>query len=281
MRWLWLCCLPWLGGCGVIKATDVINFVLPASHYTRISGDYGDQPRQGWDLYLPDEVRGAPVVFIYGGAWREGDRADYEFVGHALTGLGYPVFIADYRLYPEVTYPAFVDDSADAIAWFEANADELLGHPLQRYVLMGHSSGAHTAALLATDTRFLRERGVRAELAGLVGMAGPYDLPLDDPEVVDVFPGADASEVKPVQTVSGASPPVLLLHGLKDQRVVPRHSRRFAQVLRQAGVPVTLKLYDGVNHTRLVGSFAAPLRFLNDSFDDTREFLAERAGSTP
>ena len=275
MRWLWLCCLPWLAGCSMIKATDVINFVLPASHYTRISGSFGEAERQQWDLYIPDEVKGVPVVFVYGGAWREGDRRDYEFVGHALSGLGHPVFIADYRLYPQVTYPTFVEDSADAIAWFEDNAEALLGDPLQRYVLMGHSSGAHTAALLATDTPFLRERGVRAQLAGLIGIAGPYDLPLDDPEVVDVFPGADAAEVQPVQRVSRQTPPVLLLHGLDDTRVVPRHSRRFAEALKEHDVAVTLKLYEGVNHTRIIGSMAAPLRFLNDSYDDTRVFLQQ------
>ncbi|MDO6460484.1 alpha/beta hydrolase [Granulosicoccaceae sp. 1_MG-2023] len=262
----------------MIKSTDVLNFVLPASHYTLSRGTYGPDPRQGWDLYLPHEVTGVPLVFVYGGAWREGERADYEFVGHALSGLGHPVFIPDYRLYPAVRYPDFVDDVAASIAWFEANAVALTGAPLSRYVLMGHSSGAHTAALLATDTAFLAAHGVSAELSGLIGLAGPYELPLDDPEVSDVFAQAPAQAVQPPLRVSGAEPPVLLLHGLNDERVVPRHSRRFADALAEAGVPVTLHLYPRVNHVRIIAGLAAPLRFLNDSYADTAEFLRQHAG---
>ena len=53
------------------------------------------------------------------------------------------------------------------------------------------------------------------------------------------------------------------------------HSRRFAEALDEHEVAVTLKLYEGVNHTRIIGSMAAPLRFLNDSYDDTKAFLEQ------
>jgi acetyl esterase/lipase len=162
---------------------------------------------------------------------------------------------------------------ADAIRYTELNAQHLLGEPLQRYILMGHSSGAHTAALLATDNRYLQERSVTAHLAGLIALAGPYDLPLDDPEVIPVFPNADPQVVKPVRNVHPGMPPVLLLHGEADTRVLPLHTRRFATALQQAGVPVQVRLYPGVDHVRILGSLAAPLRLLTPSYGDVQPFL--------
>ncbi len=262
-------------GCNTLKATDALNFVLPSNGYELKQAAYGSDKRQGLDIYLPKPATDKPpIVFVYGGAWREGDKADFTFVAHALTGLGYPVIIPDYRLYPAVRFPAFIDDVADAIRYTEQHAPALLGKPLQRYVLMGHSSGAHTAALLATDQHYLQERGVSARLAGLIALAGPYDLPLDDPEVMPVFPNADPQAVKPVRNVHPGMPPVLLLHGAADERVLPFHTQRFAAALQQAGVPVQVRLYPGVDHVEIIGSIAAPLRLLSPSYADIQAFLA-------
>ncbi|WMP16666.1 alpha/beta hydrolase [Thiothrix lacustris] len=261
-------------GCSTLKSTDVLNFVLPTDGYTLKHATYASGERHDMDIYLPKAATDKPpIVFVFGGAWREGDKADFAFVAQALTGLGYPVIIPNYRLYPQVRFPAFIDDVADAIRYTEVNAQRLLGKPLQRYVLMGHSSGAHTAALLATDTHYVQERGVTARLAGLIALAGPYDLPLDDPEVIPVFPKADPQVVKPVRNVHPGMPPVLLLHGEADTRVRPLHTRRFATALQQAGVPVQVKLYPGVDHVQIIGSLAAPLRLLSPSYDDVQQFL--------
>lgn len=260
--------------CSNTKATDVLNFVLPAGRYELAQAAYGAHERQQLAIFRPvEKTDKPPIVFIYGGAWKKGGKSDYEFVAHALTGMGHSVIIPDYRLYPEVRFPAFVEDVAAAIAYTEQQADSLLGQPLTRFILMGHSSGAHTAALLATDAAYLRGRGVQAELAALIAMSGPYDLPLDDPEVTPVFPDADPQAVKPVRQVHAGLPPVLLLHGEADERVLPQHTRRFATALQQAGVPVQTHLYPGVNHTRIIGSLAAPLRMLNSSYEDIKNFL--------
>ncbi|OQX13294.1 MAG: alpha/beta hydrolase [Thiothrix lacustris] len=263
-----------VAGCSTLKSTDVLNFVLPTDGYVLKHAVYGRDARQDLDIYLPKVATNkAPIVFVYGGAWRQGDKTDFAFVAHALTGLGYPVIIPNYRLYPQVRFPAFIDDVADAIRYTELNAQHLLGEPLQRYILMGHSSGAHTAALLATDNRYLQARRVTARLAGLIALAGPYDLPLDDPEVIPVFPNADPQAVKPVRNVHPGMPPVLLLHGEADTRVLPLHTRRFATALQQAGVPVQVRLYPGVDHVRILGSLAAPLRLLTPSYGDVQQFL--------
>lgn len=266
-----------LGGVGFssVKITDVLNFLLPANHYELKHAAYGSGLRQQMDIYVPRQDTGKPpVIFVYGGAWREGDKQDYEFVAHALTGLGYPVIIPDYRLYPEVRFPGFVVDVADAIQYLDRHAPDLLGKPLQRYILMGHSAGAHTAALLATDERYLQERGLYTRLAALIALAGPYDLNLDDPEVVPVFAGANAELAKPVRNVHPGMPPVLLLHGEADERVYPFHTQRFTEVLHQRGNTVQTRIYPGIDHVRIIGSLAAPLRLLNSSYQDIQQFLA-------
>ncbi len=261
-------------GCSTLKPATVLNFVLPANGYTLKQASYGKLQRQQMDVYLPAKDSGKPpIIFVYGGAWREGEKADYTFVAHALTGLGYPVVIPDYRLYPQVVFPAFIDDIADAIQTLDQQAQNLLGRPLQRYILMGHSAGAHTAALLATDTHYLRERGLDTRLAGLIALAGPYDLDMSNPEVIPVFAGATAQAAKPLRNVHRGMPPTLLLHGADDDRVFPLHTQRFAAALQQAGNSVQAKLYPGVDHVRIIGSIAAPLRGLADSYQDISTFL--------
>ena len=108
----------------------------------------------------------------------------------------------------------------------------------------------------------------------MIALAGPYDLPLDDPEVMPVFPDADPQAVKPVRNVPPGMPPVLLLHGAADERVLPFHTQRFAAALQQAGVPVQVRLYPGVDHVEIIGSIAAPLRLLSPSYADIQAFLA-------
>jgi len=107
-------------GLGACSPLTLLNAVTPASSYEK-SADigYGDDPRQRLDVYTPVKA-GSPapvVVFFYGGSWNNGKRSDYAFVGSALASRGIVTVIADYRLYPQVRYPAFVEDSAAAVAW--------------------------------------------------------------------------------------------------------------------------------------------------------------------
>ena len=104
-------------GCGV-SPLEVLDVVVPKSGYTvRADLAYGDDPRQRVDVYFPDEpaARSRRIVFVYGGAWRTGSRAEYRFVAQALADAGHVVILRDYRLYPAVDYPAFVDDVVSAL----------------------------------------------------------------------------------------------------------------------------------------------------------------------
>lgn len=272
-----------ISGCSSIKTTDVLNASLSSAHYkAKIDVAYGADQRQKLDIYYPalttDKARGKDkpvIVFVYGGAWKQGDKRDFKFIAHAFTRAGYRVVIPNYRLYPKVKFPLFVDDVADSIAYMAQHEKTLFGNLSNGIVLMGHSAGAHTAALLASDQRYLKSRNIKIALKGLVVLAGPYDLSLNDPEVIPIFqPIHDANRAKPVRLVQNNMPPVLLLHGLQDTRVKPFHTKRFMQALQKKGVRYEARLYKNVSHINIIASIAAPLRSLNTSYKDILTFLS-------
>ena len=218
------------------------------------------------DVFRPPGGGGdAPVVvFVYGGSWQNGERGDYRFVGRALAGQGFVVVIPDYRKAPAHPFPAFMHDVAAATAWARANARAFGGDPGQLF-LMGHSAGAQIAALLGTDARFLRARGMQPrDLAGVVGLAGPYDYTPDTPALQQALgPARGWRDTQPLRFVDGDEPPFLLLHGDRDRTVDPGHADRMAAALRARGVPVQAQRMTGVGHVGLVNGFrsarAAPV----------------------
>jgi acetyl esterase/lipase len=234
------------------------------------------------DVYRPTSGGAASpmVLFLYGGRWRSGQREDYAFVGEALAAAGVLALVADYRGFPDVRFPGFVEDAAQAVAWARAHATAHGGDPT-RLFLAGHSAGAHIAALLATDPRYLAKVGMQPrQLAGVIGIAGPYDfLPLTDPDLIAVF-GAerDWPQSQPINFVDGDEPPFLLLHGSGDRLVWLRNSERMAARLEAAGSEVELRRYHGVGHIRILAS----LRFerLAPARADLLDFVnAARRGS--
>jgi acetyl esterase/lipase len=226
---------------------------------------YGPDPRQVLDVYSPDKasVEARPlVVFWHGGRWRFGDKADYRFVGAALTELGYVAVLPNYRLYPQVKMPGFMDDAARAGQWAAAHAGEF-GADARRLYLMGHSAGAHLAALVTLDPRYFAATAQMVPpIAGVIGLSGPYDfLPLLEADVQDMFgPPENYPVSQPINFVRPDAPPMLLVHGLKDDTVRPKNSRNLAAALLALGVPVTLKLYPQLEHADTVAALSRPAR---------------------
>lgn len=231
------------------------------------------------DVYPARTSRGpAPVVvFLHGGSWQRGRRDYYRFVGDALSARGLLVVVPDYRKAPRDRFPAFVEDAAAATAWARAHAAALGGDP-GRVFLMGHSAGAHMAALVGTDHRYLEPWGLRpADLAGVIGLAGPYDFEPSLDRRIERRVFGDVGEwvrTQPVHFVDGDEPPFLLLHGQSDRRVWAANSESLARRLRQAGRPVTLKLLPRVGHVGLVNGFYSP-RF-SPALEETVEWMRER-----
>ena len=265
-----------LAACSPIK---VLNALTPSNTFTKTSSvAYGDDPRQKLDLYRPfPAVANAPVVvFFYGGSWNNGSKDDYGFVGEALASRGIVVVIADYRLYPQVRYPAFLQDGAKAVAWAHEHSADYGADPKRMYV-MGHSSGAYNASMLALDPRWLNEVGLSPSIfKGWVGLAGPYDfLPIENRDVQPVFFFPDSPpESQPINHVSASAPPSLLIASKDDNLVNPtRNTGGLANKLRAAGVPVEEVYFGKTSHATLVGAFAKPLRWLAPVLDRVTAFI--------
>ena len=284
-KWRLLPAMAAACGLTACSGTALLNALTPGSGYT-VERDlaYGGDPRQRLDLYLPDGASAETplLVFFYGGNWESGAKADYAFVGQAFASRGYVTAIPDYRLYPQVRYPGFVQDGAAAIVWLGKHRPGGQHRPV---FLAGHSAGAYIAAMLTLDQRFLTETGQTAcpAVTAAVGLAGPYDfLPLDDTTLEAIFgPGPAGPDTQPVAYVTAGAPPMLLATGSDDRTVRPANSRTLAQRLQAVGVPAELIEYRGVGHVTIVAALAAPLRFLAPTLDDADRFLRRAAARPP
>ncbi|MCM2356436.1 MAG: alpha/beta hydrolase [Arenimonas sp.] len=282
-------CLAALGAFAALaagcSATRALDLLVPRDSYRGEPGlAYGPDPRHRLDAYLPLQATGPVplVLFFYGGSWSSGDRADYRFVGEALASAGVATLVADYRLSPAVGWREILADCALAAAWAQAQAARL---GAERLYLMGHSAGAYNAAMLALDPRWLAPHGLRpAQLAGWIGIAGPYDfLPIGSRVVQRAFgwPGTPADS-QPIVHARADAPPALLLAAASDGVVDPRRNTLgLAQALERAGAPVRARLYEGLNHATAIGALAAPLRRLAPLREDVLAFTrtGHRAGA--
>lgn len=269
-----------LAGCSPLTALN--DLFVSRDGYRLVTGlAYGPAPRQTLDIYIPERLT-APakvVVFFYGGAWRGGDRGYYRFLGQALSREGLIVVIPDYRVYPEVQFPAFVADGGRALAWVAARIAEFGGNPDDVW-LMGHSAGAHIAALLITDDRYLGAEGLdRRRIQGFIGLAGPYAIePLRYRTIRPVFAGIEAPDAaRPIDQVDGGEPPMLLLHGSDDGTVWPVQSHAFAERVNAAGGRATVIEYPGKGHVGLILALSEAFRGPGDVYRDVIRFLAPPA----
>ncbi|MGI9383553.1 MAG: alpha/beta hydrolase [Methyloligellaceae bacterium] len=245
---------------------------------------YGPHARHQLDVYRPERGAGdGPIVlFLYGGGWRNGHRSTYGFVGAALASRGITTVIPDYRLYPEVRFPAFVEDAALAYRWVVRNVARA-GEGTRPVILVGHSAGAHTAALLALDRRYLEGgEGDIARPAGLIGLAGPYAFdPTTWATTKSIFAGtAKADAARPISFASKDAPPALLMHGLDDTVVRLWNMQSLTRDLRQAGARVRSLEFDGIGHIGLVLAISRPFRWRAPVLQETLSFIRDVAGSS-
>jgi len=258
------------------------NSVVPKDSGSRLAArdlPYGAHVRQRLDIYKPqgreESARPLPVIiFIYGGSWQSGERQGYGFVGRALAKRGFLVVIPDYRLVPDVRFPAFLEDNAAAFRWVTANAATWGGDP-SRIVLVGHSAGAYNAAMLALDPRWLGED--RRFVRGFIGLAGPYDsLPLSGSITTQAFGReGNLSATQPINFSSRDDPPTLLLHGDRDTTVYPRNSEDLRDRLAAVGVDARVRIYGGIGHVGILTAIARPLRNRAPVLADVEAFASE------
>jgi acetyl esterase/lipase len=239
--------------------------------------------RHSLDIYAP-RTPGAPrpvVIFFYGGGYDSGKKADFAWVGAALARRGYVVVMPDFRLYPQVIWPAFLQDCSAAVRWTHDNIASYGGDPSE-LVLMGHSSGAYNAISLAVDRRWLEDVGMDPgrDLRAAVGLSGPYDdLPATNPttnrKVQTIFgPKSQWPDTQPVNHADGRSPPLLLITGDRDDIVDPVESDILAANVRKSGGMVTLIHYPTLDHAGTLYALAPQNRKSSQVMDDITAFIS-------
>lgn len=257
----------------------VFNTFVPTDPALRSATDqsYGPAARQTLDVYAPHRISAPrPVaVFFYGGSWETGRKQDYGWTARALAARGFVVVLPDYRLYPDVRFPAFLEDGARAVRWAVDHAAAYGGDP-SRIVLLGHSAGAYNAVMLGLDSRYLQAAGVDpAKIRAVVGLAGPYDfLPLEEAGAANIFGHwNELAATQPVTFVRPDAPPMFLATGEEDAEVLPRNTTRLAQALRDAGAVVEERHYRGIDHNEIMMAVARPFRDRAAVLDDMVGFL--------
>lgn len=228
-------------------------------------GRAGDRPLL-LNLYLPEgPAKPVPVLlFIHGGGWRKGDRADYKYYTVYYAQRGYAAATISYRLSEEAKFPAAVEDAKCAVRWVRANA-ETYGFDDRHIAVIGGSAGGHIAMMAGytAGDPALEGNGGHADrssaVQAVVNFYGPSDLTTEQAKAfpdVHTFLGATFAEnpavyeqASPLAHVDSNSPPTLIFHGSIDELVPVDQSEALAAKLRAAGVPCEYHRLEGWPHT--------------------------------
>ena len=242
---------------------------------------YTDKPdkRQLLDIYSPPEAKALPVVvWIHGGGWQTGDKADVQLKPKAFTAKGYVFVSVEYRLLPAVEMGTIIRDVAKAVRWVHEHVAEYGGDPDRLYI-MGHSAGAQLAAILCTDDRYLKAEKLSLDIVkGCVPVDGDtFDVPAiiataEARWTAHALPpakyghrlkfGDDPAKHKDFSAVTHVAkdkhiPPFLILH-VADHPDTSAQARRLANVLKAADIPVTVVSAVETSHARINADLGRP-----------------------
>jgi arylformamidase len=227
--------------------------------------------RRTLDVYAPASGSDHPiVVWIHGGGWRQGDKQGMQHKPQAFVDRGFVFVSTNYRFVPQVTVKEMTGDVAKAIRWAHDHAQDFGGNPKSIFV-MGHSAGAHLAALVCTDDRYLQAEGLSLSLIkGCVPVdTAAYDIPqrfaqrdAADAEKGKALFGSDEAshrELSPVSYVGKVKsiPAFLILH-VANRPDSTAQSQKFAKVLEQAGISATTVPAAGKTHGTINSELGLP-----------------------
>jgi acetyl esterase/lipase len=257
----------------------LLNGVIPTDGYL-LNKDiaFGDLDRQILDVYIPkhNDKKPMPVVlFFYGGGWDSGQKKDYLFAAEAFTSKGYLTVIPDYRLFPEVKFPAFMYDAAEASKWVKTHIAEYGGDP-DNVFIVGHSAGAHISIMLDLNAEYFDSVNLNSnQFNGFVGLAGPYDfLPFTTKRLKDIFgPASSWWQSQPINFVTGKNQPTLLMVGLKDETVLPSNTFHLADAIKANNGPVKVVTFPDYDHVDMISNIAKPFRGNSNLLDEIVLFI--------
>jgi acetyl esterase/lipase len=238
----------------------------------------GDE-RHVLDVYSPPNAKNLPVVFwIHGGGWQGGDKTDVQIKPQVFMDRGFVFVSTNYRLLPKVDMATIVRDVAKSIHWVHDHIAEYGGDP-NRLWIMGHSAGAQLAALICTDDRYLKAEGLSLAITkGCVPVDGDtFDVPaiIETAETrwrVHGLPpakfghrekfGNDSAKHRDFSVVTHVAkdkgiPPFLILH-VANHPDTTAQALRLGNVLKEAGVPVTVFGARETTHSKLNADLGRP-----------------------
>lgn len=209
------------------------------------------------DLYLPEGVKNAPLVFfVHGGGWRYGDKGHPTTLIDMFARMGIGLASINYRLAPKSPWPAQIDDVARAFAWVYKNASKY-GINRNRLVVAGGSAGGQLVSLLALDPQYLSSAGVPGSaIKAVVSISGLYDLPAwPQPDVIPslehVAFGNDTAALRaasPIEYVKASAPPFLITFTDWDLFMVRENTLEMYDVMLHKDAPVELVMVPSRTH---------------------------------
>lgn len=254
-----------------------------------------DNPRQKLDLYIPRTKSKKPlpvVVWIHGGGWIEGDKADSPAL--ELAKKGFAACSINYRLAPKNIFPAQLYDCKAAIRWLKVHGTEF-GLNKNLIGVWGVSAGGHLALMLATTSNIeslegdLGNNQADSSIKACCDWCGPTDLisfksqcapdsaysTVSPADLVDALLGGpveknkelakQASPITYVPNVETTCPPILIMHAKNDPIVPFIQSQEFANLLSSKKMPVTMIKINSDRHVFLT----------SDSFKMVTDFFSE------
>jgi acetyl esterase/lipase len=223
-----------------------------------------------WDSPKKSAKPKPVLVFFYGGGWANGTRTEYSYAARPFVEAGYIVVLPDYRKVPQVRFPGFVEDSAAAVKWVQANIAKYGGDP-ERVSVAGHSAGAYNALMLALDKQWLGDKPVTAAIS-LAGAADFY--PFTSKRAIDAMSAwPDPKATQPINFVRADAPPILLIHGTADTVVRIRNSNSLLAKQKAAGGDISLVALEGASHNDLVLALGTLFRGRHPVVADSVRFL--------
>ncbi len=262
-------------------ASPGLNAVKVVKDIAYYDGKDADGKRQKLDLFFPQTKGPFPVMmWIHGGGWSMGDRTQAAALAVRFAERGVGVAVIDHRLSDAgwsdpklsasgVIHPEHIRDCARAFSWLLSHVEEYGGDP-ERLFVGGHSSGAHLAVLLATNTRYLGEQNIQPDrIRGVVALDGVYDIEYYRQVLSKIFGekytnahihaafGTDLRnwrDASPVHFLAGTTIPMLIV---SSGSAYTTSFRTYAEGLRQAAEKAefkTIRFFDAVsrNHGSIV-----------------------------
>ncbi len=207
------------------------------------------------DIYYPaNKTHFATVVWFHGGGIKDGEKS----IPEELQVQGIAVVAANYRLYPKVKCPVYIEDAAAAVAWTFKSIEKYGGDPNLIFV-SGHSAGGYLTSMISLDKSWLAKYNIDANrIAGIIPCSGQmitHMVVREERKIPDTQPVID--QFAPLYHVRADAPALILITGDRNLELLGRYEENayMMRMMKVAGHKKT-ELYEIQGHNH--GEMARP-----------------------